>query len=206
MLTIFLDEPRRSGRATKGQHTKDREDSEDAPKQKGKAKGKKSKTEPEAEEEEEEGDDEIIRCVCGQYEEEEDNPRSMICCDKCSAWQHNDCMGLPEDYSPPKYFCEQCRPSAHKELLAAMARGEKPWEEVARRREEMLAEKASKKKGKKGSRKSGTATRVSDVQRTPTLEPEETMSSKKRKHEDSPAQDSKVSSSMQVNGSGLTGW
>lgn len=187
-MNIVLDEPRRSGRATKGQHNaKDREDTDGTPKPKGKGKGKKAKAEPEPEEEEEE----YIRCVCGHYEEEEDEPRAMICCDKCSAWQHNDCMGLPEDYSPDKYFCEQCKPSDHKELLAAMKRGEKPWEEQARHREQLKAEKAAKKKGKKGGRKSGV--RESEVQRTPTLEPEDPVSSRKRKHEESPARDARVS-------------
>lgn len=188
-LTIATDESiRRSGRATKGQHNKDRDEADGGPKQKGKAKGKKAKAEPEPEEDE----DEIIRCVCGTYEEEEDNPRSMICCDKCSAWQHNDCMGLPEDYSPAKYFCEQCRPSDHKELLAAIKRGEKPWEDRALERERMKAEKEAKKKGKKPGRKSGA--RASDV-RTPTLEPEESASSRKRKLEESPAPESRVSAS-----------
>lgn len=75
----------------------------------------------------------------------------MICCEKCQAWQHNDCMGVTEIESelPEKYFCEQCRPSQHKELLAAMKRGEKPWEEVARKK---LEEKNNKKKPKKGGR------------------------------------------------------
>lgn len=183
------DEPRRSGRATKGQHTKDREENDGDGKKKGKGKGRKAKAEPEPEEEEEE--DEIIRCVCGQYEEEEDNPRTMICCDNCHAWQHNDCMGLPEDYQPAKYYCEQCKPENHKKLLAAMKQGKKPWEEVARRREAAEAEKSAKKKGKKG-RKSGASLRGSEVRGTPTAEPEETTS-RKRKLADSPSPDTKVS-------------
>ncbi|KAK5949847.1 Transcription factor bye1 [Knufia fluminis] len=187
----MADEIRRSGRATKGQHNKDREGANGAPKQKGKAKGKKAKAEPEPEPEEE--DEELIRCVCGLYEEEEDKPRSMICCDKCSAWQHNDCMGLPEDYAPEKYYCEQCRPQDHKELIAAIKRGEKPWEDRAVERERLKAEKEVKKKGKKAGRKSGA--RASDAQRTPTLEPEESVSSKKRKHEESPAPETKASES-----------
>ena len=181
LLTSMADESiRRSGRATKGVHTKDREDSESGPKSKGKKGGKKGKNEPEPEPEEE---NEIIRCICGQYEEEEDEPRAMICCDKCQAWEHNDCMGLPEDYAPDKYFCEQCKPSQHKELLAAMKRGEKPWIDAEIRREQIKAEKEAKKKGKKGGRKSGA--RASEV-RTPTVEPEEPVTSRKRKLEESP--------------------
>jgi len=102
-------------------------------------------------------------------------------------------MGLPEDYSPAKYFCEKCKPSDHKELLAAMKRGEKPWEERAVERERLKAEKEAKKKGKKAGRKS--TARASDAQRTPTLEPEESVSSRKRKHDESPALESRVSES-----------
>ena len=182
----LTDEPRRSGRATKGQHTKERDIAEDAStKTKGKGKAGKAK----AAEEEEGEPEEIIRCVCGQYEEEEDNPRTMICCDKCSAWQHNSCMGLPEDYEPPKYFCEQCRPNDHKELIAAMERGEKPWEEAIRQREIMLAEKAKKKGGRKG-RKSG-AGRTSEVASHASQDVEEpsapAVAGQKRKLEESPS-------------------
>lgn len=179
----ITDDRRRSGRATKGQHKRSREDTDSASK-KGQAKGKKA--EPEEEEQ-----DEYIRCICGLYEEEEDNPRTMICCDKCEAWQHNDCMGLPEDWpETKKYFCEQCKPSDHKKLLAAIKKGEKPWEEVARRREAAEAEKAAKKKGKKGRKSTGA--QAPEVQRTPTLEPEE-ANSKKRKLDESPAHEVKVS-------------
>jgi hypothetical protein len=116
----------------------------------------------------------------------------MICCDNCEAWQHNDCMGLPDDYAPEKYFCEQCKPEDHKELLAAIARGEKPWEEVARKREAAAAEaeKALKKKGGKKGRKSGA--RASDVQPRDSQEAEgiqtpatsKGTNGQKRKHEE----------------------
>ncbi|EHY58117.1 hypothetical protein ABEF92_004770 [Exophiala dermatitidis] len=178
------DEPRRSGRATKGQHTKDRDVAEDTPAKKrgGRAKGSKAK----AAEPEEQG--EIIRCVCGTYEEEEDVPRAMICCDRCSAWQHNSCMGLPEDYEVDTYFCEQCKPENHKPLLQAIARGEKPWEEATRQRE---AEKARKKGGRKGGRKSG-GPRASEVTSHASPEAEDTTpqapaTGQKRKLEDSPS-------------------
>lgn len=66
-------------------------------------------------------------------------------------------LPYPADEAPETYFCEQCKPGDHKELLAAIARGERPWEEVARRREAAEAEKTTKKKkgGKKG-RKTGS--------------------------------------------------
>jgi len=159
IINTVTDEPRRSGRATKGQHTKDRDANEDTPvpatKKKGKGKGSKAK---QVEEEVEEEAEEIIRCVCGQYEEEEDVPRAMICCDNCSAWQHNGCMGLAEDYEPETYFCEQCKPETHKDLLAAIARGEKPWEAVE---DNKKGDKGKKKGGRKGRKSAGA--RASDV-------------------------------------------
>jgi hypothetical protein len=163
MLTITPDEPRRSGRATKGQH-KNLELPE-GPGKKGKGKSpkaqnSKSSAEPTPGPSEGEGeggeDEEIIRCICGEYEEEEDVERDMICCDKCAAWQHNDCMGLTftKGQEPDQYYCEQCRPENHKVLLAKINAGERPWEEVAERRRREAEEKKSKrKKGKKGSRK-----------------------------------------------------
>lgn len=190
-LTTFLtDEPRRSGRATKGQYTKDRDIDEDAPKKKGRGKASKTK-EPEVHDEE----NETIRCICGTYEEEEDTERDMICCDNCSAWQHNDCMLLPypADKAPDKYYCEQCKPEDHKDLLAAIARGEKPWEEVAKRREAALAAKTSKKKkgGKRG-RKSASrpsepvseATPEGDTTQTPGKDVGSSSAGQKRKHEE----------------------
>ncbi|KAL9617601.1 MAG: hypothetical protein Q9160_007614 [Pyrenula sp. 1 TL-2023] len=206
----MADEPRRSGRATKGQYNKDRDIPEDAPpKRRGKAKTAKAQA-VEEEEEEEEEENAIIRCICGLYEEEEDEERTMICCDKCDAWQHNDCMGLntSPDWAPDKYYCEQCAPQDHKELLAAVVRGEKPWEQRA------AAAIGKKKKGKRG-RKSGAGARVSDV-RVNDAQPEDTnkvesipkesipkqsipkespaISGQKRKHEEpspNPPQDTK---------------
>lgn len=156
------DEPRRSGRATKGQHKN--LELPDAPSKKGKGKGQKEKSgskasaepTPGPSEEGGEEEEEIIRCICGEYEEEEDVERDMICCDQCLAWQHNDCMGLTfaKGEEPDQYYCEQCRPENHKSLLDKIAKGEKPWEEVAERRRREAEEKKSKrKKGKKGGRK-----------------------------------------------------
>jgi PHD-finger len=119
----------------------------------------------------------------------------MICCDSCSAWQHNDCMLLPYPPAPApeQYYCEQCRPEDHKELLAAIARNERPWEEVARKREAAEAEKASKKKkgGKRG-RKSGSrpSQAVSEASQdvgstqTPDKDAGSGSAGQKRKHEE----------------------
>ncbi|KAJ0417830.1 transcription factor S-II, central domain-containing protein [Aspergillus carlsbadensis] len=159
----MADEPRRSGRSTKGQHKNlDLIPETPTKKPKAKAQAKEKNPKPSAEPTPApEEDEEIIRCICGEYEEEEDIERDMICCDNCSAWQHNDCMGLTftKGEEPDQYFCEQCKPEDHKVLLEKMARGEKPWEEVAERRrkeaEEMKAQRRRKgKKGRKGGRQS----------------------------------------------------
>ncbi|KAH9876553.1 hypothetical protein J1614_003684 [Plenodomus biglobosus] len=147
------EETRRSGRANKGHHTKRDvldEPSPAAPKPpakvpskpekkvdgpvKGSKKGQavraqstQSAEHEDEEEEEEEEEDALIRCVCG--DQRDIRGRQMICCDTCEAWQHNKCLGLPEGefWDNKNYYCERCKPEDHVELLAAMARGEKPW-------------------------------------------------------------------------------
>ncbi|KAF2397022.1 hypothetical protein EJ06DRAFT_559627 [Trichodelitschia bisporula] len=151
----MADEPRRSGRATKGQHTK-LDDAEllPTPKRKGKGKGKGTKatsTDPDTGNGE---DDAVIRCVCGANEDEQG--WMMISCELCEVWQHNLCMGITEveQLLPDKYYCETCHPQDHADLLAAVERGDKPWEERIQKRLE--AEKAKKRRSK-GSRKSRTS-------------------------------------------------
>ena len=89
--------------------------------------------------------------------EDEDDDRKMIICDKCGAWQHNECMEISENDKelPKEYFCEICKPEDHQELLAKVSRGEKPWEERAKERERLEEERKARrrkggKKGKKG--------------------------------------------------------
>ncbi|KAI7157936.1 hypothetical protein KC349_g5204 [Hortaea werneckii] len=127
------DEPRRSGRASKGVH-KSKASSSPAPNpQKPSAKvvkkSKKGGKTDQPEDDDEGEEEEAIRCICG-----DDNPkdkRAFIGCDACTVWQHNVCMGMPEDDDdvPDHYFCEECRPEEHKETLAALAEGKKIWEE-----------------------------------------------------------------------------
>jgi len=141
----MTEETRRSGRANKGHHTKHR-DSLDEPSLAAKVSAKPEKkaqellksgkkgtaarapsTPPPEQDDQEDEDDAVIRCVCG--DQRDIRGRQMICCDTCEAWQHNKCLGLPEgDFWDGKdYYCEQCKPQDHVELLAAMARGERPW-------------------------------------------------------------------------------
>ena len=102
-------------------------------------------------------------------------------------------LPYPPEEAPDKYYCEQCRPEDHKKLLAAVARGETPWEEVARKREAAEAEKAAKKKkgGKKG-RKTGLrpsaavseASPEVDTAQTPGKDAVSSSAGQKRKHEE----------------------
>ncbi|KAF3085785.1 hypothetical protein TWF569_005730 [Orbilia oligospora] len=159
-------EPRRSGRSTKGQHTRNAELNEEipakkpvtapstpAPKKNEKkttrsSKSKSDKTDatsPAADADADadadananadadadtpggnEEDGEVIRCVCGADTDE--GGRQMISCDQCEVWQHSSCMQIPTKKTPDHYYCEQCKPELHKDLLEKMARGEKPWE------------------------------------------------------------------------------
>ncbi|KAI9827890.1 MAG: hypothetical protein M1826_006196 [Phylliscum demangeonii] len=163
------DEPRRSGRATKGQHPKILEQSpavaKSAPRKSKKA--RKREVSASASGDDEDDADAIIRCICGATTEDEDDGRMMICCDQCSSWQHNECMEIPEadDALPDKYLCEICRPENHQPLLEKVARGEKPWEDRAKERELQEQEKKGRKRkstagaNAKGSKKG----RVSDV-------------------------------------------
>lgn len=44
----------------------------------------------------------------------------MVMCDTCNVWQHAQCMDVPEDDVPDHYYCEQCEPSLHVELLKSV--------------------------------------------------------------------------------------
>ncbi|KAL2116111.1 hypothetical protein VTJ04DRAFT_10366 [Mycothermus thermophilus] len=144
-------EPRRSIRATKGQHKAlEKQDQQiEVPKRRSGGGKKAKKAAPEPEEPEEE----VIRCVCGATEQDEDSGEPWIACDQCGAWQHNICMGMSQytEDLPKEYFCELCRPENHTELLEGMKNGEKPWEARRKIYEEEKAEKKKRgpKKGKK---------------------------------------------------------
>ncbi|KAG8731770.1 hypothetical protein FRC12_019580, partial [Ceratobasidium sp. 428] len=73
-----------------------------------------------AHDEDEEGS--ITRCVCGS--DEEDMGNFMIQCEQCSVWQHGVCMGVANvDESPEHYYCEQCKPENHANLLRELKKG-----------------------------------------------------------------------------------
>ncbi|KAE9381015.1 SPOC-domain-containing protein [Stipitochalara longipes BDJ] len=144
----MADEPRRSVRATKGQHTKslDLLDQPSEPKKKATKRSKKAAVEEEVE---------VIRCVCGAIETGDNDNEPWIACDKCGVWQHNVCVGVAvyEDDVPKTYMCEQCDPVFHKPLLEAFERGEDILGERRRAYElqklQDEQEEALKKKGKK---------------------------------------------------------
>ncbi|KAL3421637.1 SPOC domain-containing protein [Phlyctema vagabunda] len=144
----MADEPRRSVRATKGQHTKkdDELQTPEPPKKRSKKAVKKQ----------EEEEVEIIRCVCGARETQADDDEPWIACDNCEAWQHNVCMGIStfDEDVPEHYLCEQCSPADHKVLLDGVTKGIKVWED-RRRQYEKAQEKAQEKPAKRDRKKKG---------------------------------------------------
>ncbi|XP_064604986.1 inactive histone-lysine N-methyltransferase 2E-like isoform X2 [Liolophura sinensis] len=77
------------------------------------------------------GDDSITRCIC-DYQHDDGY---MICCDKCSVWQHIDCMSIDRNNIPDAYCCEQCEPR--------VVDKQKARELQARKREEMTDSSAT---------------------------------------------------------------
>ncbi|KAF8829194.1 hypothetical protein HHX47_DHR3001093 [Lentinula edodes] len=72
----------------------------------------------EGQEEEEEGG--ITRCVCGNTgEDDPDAGEFMVQCETCKVWQHGLCMGFESEdqLHDGDYYCEQCRPDMHVDLL-----------------------------------------------------------------------------------------
>uniref|UniRef100_T1GSY1 PHD-type domain-containing protein n=1 Tax=Megaselia scalaris TaxID=36166 RepID=T1GSY1_MEGSC len=59
-------------------------------------------------------DDSVTRCICDFTHDD----GYMICCDKCSCWQHVDCMGIDRQNIPEEYLCEQCQPRSVDKLRA----------------------------------------------------------------------------------------
>lgn len=84
----------------------------------------------------------ITRCICGEYyapserisqsqpqntvdddEEQKDRGDWMAQCEMCTTWQHGQCMGYAAEKDMPEhYYCEECRPDLHVELLKKHAK------------------------------------------------------------------------------------
>lgn len=149
-ISSITDEPRRSVRATKGQHTKSLDLLDQAtpePKKKSTKKAKKVEKEEEAE---------VIRCVCGALESPDGDEDPWIACDNCNVWQHNVCVGITtyDEDIPKNYLCEECDPHFHKELLDGIKHGIKIWEQRRKAYEKMKADEEKEAKKGKGKKKS----------------------------------------------------
>ncbi|CAL1545855.1 unnamed protein product [Lymnaea stagnalis] len=73
-------------------------------------------------------EDSVTRCICGYLHDD----GYMICCDKCSVWQHIDCMGVDRNNIPDSYFCELCQPRIL-DAIKAKALQKRKREELAAR-------------------------------------------------------------------------
>ncbi|KAK4020878.1 inactive histone-lysine N-methyltransferase 2E isoform X2 [Daphnia magna] len=51
-------------------------------------------------------DESVTRCICKFGHDD----GYMICCDRCSVWQHVDCMNLDRNNIPDEFLCELCQP------------------------------------------------------------------------------------------------
>lgn len=73
-------------------------------------------------------------------------------CEKCKAWQHNVCMGITEvrKQIPKHYFCEQCRPGDHRDLIAAIQNGITMTDFAVSRREDTKKKSKKSKISKRG--------------------------------------------------------
>ena len=170
LLTKYstTDEPRRSVRATKGQHTKtsDLLDQSSPTPTTGKKKITKKSSKKAAKKDDDE-EVEIIRCVCGAIETSDEDTEPWIACDECECWQHNICVGISRfgDEAPEHYLCEKHDPSfpLHKELLDGLKKGRKVWEERRRKVEQEIADEEAEKAGHKKKSKKPQAKRASDL-------------------------------------------
>ncbi|PAV18726.1 histone deacetylase complex subunit cti6 [Pyrrhoderma noxium] len=66
----------------------------------------------------------ITRCFCVLIDEEAENAEFMLQCETCMTWQHGPCMGFLLESEAPEgdYYCEQCRPQDHPEIIKKLRR------------------------------------------------------------------------------------
>ena len=87
----------------------------------------------------------VIRCVCNS---KVDNGSAYICCEKCSDWQHMNCMQLPwttAEAAKQDYLCEKCAPAQHKGLLTMLKKG--TWEPLSLKSVKVKSEEAEDEVG-----------------------------------------------------------
>ncbi|KAF8556366.1 hypothetical protein OG21DRAFT_1506641 [Imleria badia] len=78
--------------------------------------------EPHDDDAEEQG---ITRCVCGMNEDDAEGGEFMVQCETCNVWQHSLCMGFETEAqlaAIADYYCEQCKPERHQDLLKRLAK------------------------------------------------------------------------------------
>lgn len=195
---LTLPTERRSARATKGQNKA--LEQLDAPIETPLKKGKNGKAKGKKEQEPEEAaDEEVIRCICGATEQDDNSDEAWISCEKCYVWQHNVCMAITTDEKELEnlhYYCEQCKPQDHKETLAAIARGEEPWKQRQQIAGQHTQDAKKKKKGGKKKASDAKADSKTDSPRTSsTPKPETPQTDGKKLVKDS--------STISTNGQGV---
>ncbi|KAG8213972.1 hypothetical protein J3R82DRAFT_10721 [Butyriboletus roseoflavus] len=96
--------------------------------------------EPQDDDAEEQG---ITRCICGTNgsfpapspssvsssvilspEDDAEGGEFMVQCETCNVWQHGICMGFESEaqLAAADYYCEQCKPERHQDLLKRLAK------------------------------------------------------------------------------------
>ncbi|KZP14186.1 hypothetical protein FIBSPDRAFT_116534 [Athelia psychrophila] len=73
-----------------------------------------------------EGEEEpnVTRCVCGSTDDQLQEGEFILQCETCDVWQHGLCVGYENEaqVADINYYCEQCRPDLHQELLRSLAK------------------------------------------------------------------------------------
>lgn len=107
----------------------------------------------EEEEEEEEGE---TRCICGELDPP-DESGLFIQCEQCGVWQHGYCVGITNDDTPDKYWCEQCKPELHRLYVTDLGENRsiyKPVQGIRRNKKRLTRQSSSLSSSKKSKNKS----------------------------------------------------